>query len=120
MQWNRVGSVIEQMLADLDSLGKDQGKVDTAYTKLLELIDREAGLNDDTTSNKRRNTPYKPYWDKELSSLWKQVRDKVCELKSAKKRKVNRKTIEIIKKELNNSSKDFDKTVRGAKRKYQR
>ena len=69
MQWNRVGSVIEQMLADLDSLGKDQGKVDTAYTKLLELIDREAGLNDDTTSNKRRNTPYKPYWDKELSSL---------------------------------------------------
>ena len=97
-----------ELINKIENVRSTQLKVDEPYDQLVDIImDENESVN---VSQKRKFTPYKPYWDKELGAAWHKMNDV---------RKSYRKTHDKgIKSKYNFTRKEFNKMLRRKKSKY--
>ncbi len=111
---------ITTLLIDQINLSREtQCHVDELYENLLSIIINEMRekLSPISKCGRRKNTPYKPYWNEELSSLWKTAHMKeslYVKYKGARRVKQSLRQGFIV------ARNNFDKLLRQRKRSYQR
>ncbi len=71
-------NVLLQLIDEINVSRESQSCVDEMYSKVVNVILNEMKdkLSPLSTNGKRKNTPYKPYWNENLSKLWKTAHDK--------------------------------------------
>ena len=110
---------VVKLIECFENMHKSQEEVDTSYSELLSLIDRE--LNSEakkTHPGKRVRVPVKPYWNKKLSDMWHEVDAMNKLVNKLKKQGANRSQIEDAKRLSKQLLHAFDKEHRKVKQKF--
>ena len=111
MEGERAARVIETLVNQCEVMHDNQEFVDKCYLDLISLLDSELKQGDNTDSEKvgrRKCTPHKPYWNKELSQMWKKTKDQSRELCRMKKDKTESWKIKEKTESLSQAIKAFD------------
>jgi hypothetical protein len=113
---------IENVIADISKTIQSKEDMNLIYTNITDLIDKEMYENKvfvevmSTNSNKKRKN-CKPYWNEELDVKW---RNMVRSEKQFLKCRGNNRMIRRYKQIFMNERNSFDKTLKRAKRNYNR
>ncbi len=119
MKSEQVCSALCQLIDQINLSRETQQHVDKMYEKLLSIIVNEMRekLSPVSKCGRRKNTPYKPYWDENLSSLWKVAHEKeVLYVRYRGTRHVK----QSLRQAFTIARNKFDKLLRQRKRAYQR
>ncbi len=84
---------------------------DEMYSNLLDVINNEMRdrLPPLSSHSRRKHTPYKPYWNENLSKLWKIAHDKESQYT---KYRGNRRTKESLRQSFVCARNNFDRLLR--------
>ena len=112
-------NIINRLIDDITLLRESQSEVDQAYDKLVNVILKEMKDEIPMFSNtcRRKHTPFKPYWDENLTSLWRITNDKQRVYTRFKGHRTNK---ENLRKEFETARNRFDKYLRQRQRAYRR
>ena len=111
--------ILSQLIDQINLSRETQRCVDEKYELLLSVIKDEMRdkLSPVSKSGRRKNTPYKPYWNDELSELWKIASSK----ESAYTRyRGPRRIKQTLRQAFLNARHNFDKLLRQRQRAYRR
>ena len=108
-----------KLIDEINCCRESQSYVDEKYEKLTNVIlnEMEEKWSPISTCGRRKNTPFKPYWNEDLSSLWKLAHAKESTY-------VKCKGPRSVKQSLHRSfiiaRNNFDKLLKQRKRLFQR
>ena len=118
---DRAKNVIDKIVTNLQMEYHRKDRINELYDEVVELIDSEIkGNKIEKRSCRRKNTPNRPYWNSELSKLWRKVNESSKNLNKLKKFGATNKNLRTAKSMLCESLDIFDKLHRKIKRQYQR
>lgn len=117
----RVRTAIDNCVNLLESENLQLSNVDRCYSELSKEILWE--MNKFKKIGKRQHTPFKPYWNANLSVLWLNMRRKYdaarTEMKSLNRKQLKRMAVlPTVASEYVQSQQLFDKELRNAKRNF--
>ncbi len=119
MNSEHLRQVIVNLIDEINVSRETQNSVNVMYENLIHVIQDEmkSKLEPISKGGRRKNTPYKAYWNNELSALWKTVHEK--ELVYTKYRG-RRAVKESLRSDFRLAQQRFDKLLKQRKRNYQR
>ena len=112
---------LDELVARIEQCQHTKQEIVDVYNKLCTIIlsemDRCGQYKEASHVTRKRHKPYKPYWNTNLSQLWKDMheKEKICR---KYKGDGNRKL--ILKSKFLQAQKIFDKSLRSAERNYNR
>ncbi len=119
MNSEQVRNVLLQLIDEINITRENQSCVDEMYSKVVNVIHAEMKdkLSPLSKSGKRKNTPYKAYWNENLSKLWKTAHEKES---MYTKYKGNRRTKESLRQNFISARNAFDKLLKQRQRAHRR
>ena len=110
-----------ELVARIEQCQHTKQEIDDVYNKLCTIIlsemDRCGQYKEASNVTRKRHKPYKPYWNTNLSQLWKDMHEKE---KMCRKYKGDRHRKLILKNKFVQAQKIFNKSLRSAERNYNR
>ncbi len=111
--------VLNDLIDEINVTMETQSSVDKMYDKLLNVIHKE--MQDKLTpiakGGRRKNTPYKPYWNSDLSGLWKTAHEKELIYTRFRGRRAIKET---LRRDFILARRKFDKLLKKRQRNYRR
>ena len=110
-----------ELVARIEQCQHTKQEIDDVYNKLCTIILSEmvrcGQYKEVSNVTRKRHKPYKPYWNTNLSQLWKDMHEKE---KMCRKYKGDRHRKLILKNKFVQAQQIFDKSLRSAERNYNR
>lgn len=121
MNTDRFHRILTTILDKVETVDDSQNQIDALYSEICDVISAEMTLH--CKKKKRKNTAVKPYWNQQLSDLWKDMRIKYTAARSKLRGKSRRQLLreehsDNIVHEFKIAVKKFDYELRAAKRKH--
>ena len=113
--------VLPELLERMQKIEANQAEVNHVYGSLIELIEYEAENSLRTKNRKRKETKFKDYWDKELSTLWRLMHESERIFRMVVKKKngnSNNNSYHEAKIKFKKAQKLFDKKLKEKKKQY--
>ena len=110
--------LLDDLLADMDSITNCQLEVDRCYSNAINFVLKEVNESCKDMGMKRKKTKFKEYWDSELSAKWKMMHE--CEriYQYHKKKKIQGGSLQIKWDSFKRAQSEFDQLLRKKKHAY--
>ena len=119
MKSEHLRQIVSNLIDEINVSRETQQCVDVMYENLIKVVHNEMKdkLVPLSTGGRRKNTPYKPYWNNELSALWKAAHDKELLYTKYKGRRAVK---ESLRKDFISARNQFDKLLKRRQRNHRR